>query len=170
MLTKELTTHILDFVRQQPRTINDLAQHLKKNWRTADRYVETITQETGLIKTTTFRGGTRGALKIVYWNALETTKGTQYQERLLQRILKGTKKEDFSPFDIYQFCTPEKRQAYHETDEYQLSPAVRFENLITTAREQILFFSGNVSWTEFDNHIYQTLEHLAKKRIKIRRV
>ncbi|MDO8628126.1 MAG: hypothetical protein Q7R56_00020 [Nanoarchaeota archaeon] len=167
MLTKELTTKILDFIREQPRTIQDLALFLDKNWRTADRYIDQLMQETGMIKTKTFRQGTRGAIKIVHWNSIEHTKGTHYQERLHQRVLKGIKKEDFSPFDIYQFCKEEQRQAYKETNEYNLSADVRFENLIKQATQQILFFSGNISWTEFDDSIYKTLEQLAKKKVKM---
>ncbi|MBI4141804.1 hypothetical protein HY484_02695, partial [Candidatus Woesearchaeota archaeon] len=102
MLTKETTDKILDFVRQKPRTVQEIRHLLQKNWRTADRYVDTISQETGLISTRTFREGSRGALKIVFWNSIDTAKGSAYQERLLQRILHGKHKEDFSPFDIYQ--------------------------------------------------------------------
>src|SRR3989344_1562616 len=102
-LQKESKDTILQAIQQKPRTVQEIAQVIAKNWRTADRYVEIIAEETGLIATSVFREGSRGSLKVVYWNALEKAKGSAYQERLLQKIVQGRRKEDFSPLDIYKF-------------------------------------------------------------------
>lgn len=163
MLDKNTTDTIIDLVRQKPRTIHEISLVLQKNWRTADRYVDTIVTETGLVSTRTFRAGTRGALKVVFWNALDHAKGTAYQERLLQKILNGRHKEDFSPFDIYQFIPHNKREAYLEKNEYPEQKNISNSTLVKKARQQILYFSGNLSWLDKQPEMLTTLEELAKK-------
>ena len=165
MLTKELTDTITDFVRQKPRTVQEIAHLLQKNWRTADRYVDTITSETGLLATRTFREGTRGALKIVFWNAIDHAKGSAYQDRLLQRILHGKHKEDFSPFDIYQFIPADKREAYLEKNEYPDNKNISNNLLVKKARQQVLYLSGNLSWLDKQPEMLTTLEELSHKKI-----
>ena len=66
MLTQETIKKIESFVFKQPRSIQEIAQHINKNWRTADRYVNEIQDNFGTVSTKVFRKGTRGALKIVY--------------------------------------------------------------------------------------------------------
>jgi hypothetical protein len=61
MLDRQLIKRIEDFVRTRPRTVDEIAKLLGKNWRTAASYVDRIAQEQGTIATHTFRGGTRGA-------------------------------------------------------------------------------------------------------------
>jgi hypothetical protein len=168
MLDKALTTKILDAVRQRPRAMQEIAQTIDRNWRTAERYVEQISSETGMIGTRTFREGTRGALRIVYWNALDAARGSAYQERLLQRILLGRQKEDFSPLDIYQFVAPEKRRAIISHEEFSKKSEARYDTIVSKAQRQILFFSGNLSFIEIDKDMMKTMESLAKRRVNIR--
>ena len=71
MLSSEVIKKIEDFVYEKPRSIQEIAEYIKKNWRTADRYIQEIEKNFGTISTKVFREGTRGALKIVYWSAVE---------------------------------------------------------------------------------------------------
>lgn len=160
MLEKIIITKVLDAVREQPKTVQELAQSLDKNWRTADRYVEQISLETGLIKTKIFRAGTRGALKVVYWNALEPGKGSAYQEGLLKQIMHNKHKEDFSAFDIYQFVPEKNREICLSSKE------ITHYELLEESVQQILFFSGNLSLLQKKE--LDILEKLAKKRIPIK--
>ncbi|HLD40013.1 MAG TPA: hypothetical protein VJB13_02635 [Candidatus Nanoarchaeia archaeon] len=168
VMQKEIKDSILSLIQQKPRTIQEIAENIGKNWRTADRYVELIAQESGLIATRIFREGSRGALKVVYWNALEKTKGSAYQERLMQKIVQGLRKEDFSPLDIYQFVDSSNRKAFIETVEFSKQQQIRFDYLLSQAKEQILFFSGNLSWVELGPNIRKVLEDLAKRKIRIK--
>jgi hypothetical protein len=168
MLEKQIVNKVLDFIRVKPRTIQEVSIHIEKNWRTAERYTETITQETGLIATRTFREGTRGALKIVYWNAIDLAKSSAYQERLFERIVQGTRKEDFSPFDIYQFVPDSRRAAYLEKTEFSKHEDIKFDKLIAKAQHQVLFFSGNLSWMELGPNMEHTLEQLAKRGVSVK--
>ena len=102
---------INDFVYQKPRTIQEIALLIGKNWRTADSYVERISQEQGTISTKTFREGTRGALKIAFWNNIEKIHSSSFQERLFKQIESGKGKRDFSPSDIYQYVDKTKKRA-----------------------------------------------------------
>ena len=168
MLTKELTNKITYFLRLKPRTVQEVAFFLKKNWRTADRYIETISKETGLIDVRTFREGSRGALKVVFWRSLESAKGSAYQEKLLQEILAGRKKEDFSPLDIYQFVDKDKRKAFLEEKEVPKHDEVKISEILANVKKQVLFFSGNLSWVELELNTYKILEELAKKKVNIK--
>lgn len=172
MLTSDLIRQINDFVHAKPRTIQEVAQVTGKNWRTADSYVERISQEQGTISVRTFRGGTRGALKIVFWNNLERIHSHIAQENLFQRIIQGRHKTDFSPLDIYQYVDEKKRHAFieHCESEEQLLKH-DFVSLLRSAQEQILFFSGNLSWTRLKQGkmpMLQLLEELAKNNISIK--
>jgi hypothetical protein len=168
MLEKATTDKIIAFVRAKPRTMDEVAKHLEKNWRTAERYVDSIATESGLIATRTFREGTRGALKVVYWNALDRAKGSAYQERLLQRIELSRRKEDFSFFDIYQFVAPEHRFAFTERTEFPTRPELKYDDLLHAAEHQVLFFSGNLSFTELGPHVLETMEALAQKKVSMK--
>lgn len=165
MLEKNLQNKIIDLIRTKPLTVQEIAQTIDKNWRTADRYVQTIIEETGLISQRTFREGTRGALKIVYWNALEHSKGSAYQEQLLNTITTTKHKEDFSPLDIFQFAQKHQRNAFIEKREVPVNKSIRYSTLLSKANSQILFFSGDLSWTEIEDTIKNTIDKVATKKI-----
>lgn len=156
MLRAHEQKKILEIVQESPKTIQELAQALDKNWRTANSYVERIIKETGLINIKTFREGTRGALKIVYWSALEKTQSS-YQEQLSKRILLGSQKEDFSAFDIFQFL--EEKIVDQKNTEFILEGK---EGI----KEKLLVFSGNGSW--IDEKRLKEFEKIAKKAITIK--
>lgn len=168
MLEKQTINKMLDFVRQKPRTVQEIAFFIKKNWRTADRYVDIISSETGFISTRTFREGTRGALKLVFWNSLDSSKGSAYQDFLLNKILQGKNKEDFSPFDIYQFVPEDKREAFLEYEELSENPKINLPKVLLQAKHQVLFFSGNLSWTELGSEVVKAVETLSKNKISIK--
>lgn len=168
MITKERINKINDYVRIKPRTVQEIAVLIKKNWRTADRYIDVISKETGLIDVRTFREGSRGALKVVFWRSLESSKGSAYQEKLLHEILNGRRKEDFSPFDIYQFVDKEKRKAFLETKEVPKKEEIKISGILKNVKKQVLFFSGNLSWVELEEQTYRIIENLAKKKISLK--
>src|SRR3989344_2026434 len=110
MLTAEVIKRIEDSVYSKPRSIQEIAQLIKKNWRTADRYVEQIEKEFGTIATRAFREGTRGSLKIVYWAAVEKISHSIIQQKLEETLLQAKKKEEFSAFDIYQYVPDNQKE------------------------------------------------------------
>ena len=144
---KKLVQQIEDFVISRPRTMQEIAHLTGKNWRTAEGYVKRISRENGTLAMHTFRGGTRGALKLVYWQNLEKPHSSAVQERLFRQIQLGRTKFDFSPMDIYQFVSPDMKDAYLDEQEDEVKEIK--QDLITplrSAQKQVLIFSGNLSW------------------------
>ncbi len=147
VLNKQTIKQIEDFVFSRPRTMQEIAHLTEKNWRTAEGYVKRISQENGTIAAHTFRGGTRGALKLVYWQNIDKPHSSAVQERLFRQIQLGKKMSDFSPMDVYQFVSPEMKDAYLEEQDDEAKEVK--QDLITplrNAQEQVLIFSGNLSW------------------------
>lgn len=172
MLTKEEIKKINEFVHSKPRTIQEIASLLKINWRTADRYVEKIAQEEGTISTRIFREGTRGALKIVFWNNIEKIYSSELQERLLRKIESGRTKTDFSSFDIYQYVDEKKRNAFLEEQEEDTKYTEQdLFGQIDTAEKQVLIFSGNFSWVNLVQNkltFLKLLEDIGKRNVTVK--
>ncbi|MGV8168420.1 MAG: hypothetical protein ACP5N3_00015 [Candidatus Nanoarchaeia archaeon] len=172
MFDKNAQKKILDFIYIKPRTIQEIAQLLDKNWRTADAYVDRISRETGLIGSRTFRGGTRGALKIVFWNNVEKISSNQFQERLMKQIESTRHKEDFSPLDIYQYVDKNKKKAFSEiVEDESVSKKQDIEEFFARAEKQILYFSGNMSFLELKEKkrsILDIIEAAARRGVSIK--
>ena len=172
MIDKKIITKINDFVYSKPRTIQEISQLIGKNWRTADSYVDRIAREEGTLAVRTFRGGTRGALKIVYWN-LNPMQKSSFQERLQKQIEAGRTKNDFSPSEIFQYIDNKKKKAWIVTEkEYQ--EKANFEdlkNILMKAESQIFLFSGNLTFCNLSykkEKISDIIEYLAKKGISMK--
>lgn len=172
VLDTETIRKINEFVYARPRTIQEIAQLIKRDWKTADRYVEKISLEHGTISTATFRGGTRGALKIAYWNNIEKIHSTQVQERVYNNIINAKKKQDFSPLDIYQYADEKKREAFQEdSDTGEISSKQDLASLLRGTEKQLMIFSGNVSWINQKQGklpIAKVIEELVKNNISIK--
>lgn len=170
MLDQKVTKKINDFVYQKPRTIQEISLLLKKNWRTADRYVDHIIKEQGTLSVRTFRAGTRGALKLVFWNNIERIHSAEFQQRLFEQIRAGVNKRDFSPSELYQYVDQNKKSAIILTDK-QYNTTQNFDkyaDMLRRAESQLLFFSGNLTFSNkclHDDKIVQIMEDLAEKNI-----
>lgn len=172
MLDNKTIQEIEKFISTEPRSINEIAQHIQKNWRTVDRYLKQIEEDTGTIKTKTFRGGTRGALKIAYLETPEKISSTKFQEELEKRILESKRKEEFSAFDIFQHVPEKNKKAIieNEINEFSTNLTELIEILKSTKKE-LKLFSGNLSWINLKKgeiNLFNTLEELVKNGIKIK--
>jgi hypothetical protein len=170
--SEEIKKKILSFVQKEPRTINDIAHLLGVSWLTADAYVERIRDNTGLLSVKKFRGGTRGALKIVYWNYIESLENEELQKELFEKIRLGMRKDDFDPMDIYQYIDPKKKRVFAENyTDVHVSKKQNLVGLFRSAEQEILCFSGNISWinvVEGKNRIIDILAEVAQKKVPIR--
>jgi len=175
-LEPNITKSICDFIKLKPRSIQEIALHIKKNWRTTERYVEKIEKETGAISTRIFRKGTRGALKIVFWNSIEDIHSTSFQNELLDNIMQGKRKTDFSPFDIYQYIENKDKKVQVEditriNPNFDLCKKTDFAGLLRKAEKQILVFSGNLSWIngeQGETKIIDVIKELARRNVSIK--
>lgn len=161
-----------DFVYIKPRSMQEISHYMGKSWRTADRYVQEIEKEYGTIATRTFREGTRGALKIVYWASVEKLHASVFQEKIEKEIETFKKKEDFSAFDIYQHVTEKDKKAYIEYENGESKTNLEeFREYLESAKKQVIFFSGNLSWINLKDgkiNIFDVVEKLVKKKIPIK--
>ena len=172
MLDSKLIKKICDFIYVKPRSIQEIAMHIQKNWRTADSYVDKIIKEQGNLSVRTFREGSRGALKIVYWNNVEKIHSNDFQERLFKKIEIAKDKKDFSPFDIYQYVDANKRRAFLEQQsEYTITAKQDLISAMRQTEKQLLIFSGNLSWVnavQDKKKIIDIFEELANRNISIK--
>jgi hypothetical protein len=172
MLDSKLIKKICDFIYIKPRSIQEIAVHIQKNWRTADSYVDKIITEQGTLSVRTFREGSRGALKIVYWNNVEKIHSNDFQERLFKKIEIAKDKKDFSPFDIYQYVDPGSRRAFlEEQSEYTVTSKQDLISAMRQSEKQLLIFSGNLSWVnavQDKKKIIDIFEELASRNISIK--
>lgn len=169
MLNQDVIRKIEDFVYAKPRSIQEIALHLGKNWRTADRYVIEIEKNFGTIATRVFREGTRGALKIVFWAGVEKASHSVFQEKLEQEIYRARKKEEFSAFDIFQYARNDKKEV--QITESEQENIEEFTNFLRNAKKQVLFFSGNMSFLNLGNkknQMIKVFEELVKKKISLK--
>lgn len=173
MLTNEIVKKIEDFVYSKPCSIQEIAQLIKKNWRTADGYVQEIEKQYGTISTRVFREGTRGALKIVYWASVEKASNSVFQQKLEELILRGKTRRDFSGFDIFQYVPEKDKKVWIKEGESEVSAGrlYEFEEILRGAKKQIIFMSGNLSFINFKDkevNVFAILEELVKKGISIK--
>ncbi|MEK6886822.1 MAG: hypothetical protein AABW88_03240 [Nanoarchaeota archaeon] len=175
MLSPEIVRQIEEFVYASPRSVQEIAGKIGKNWRTADRYITEIEKEFGTIATKVFRGGTKGALKVVYWASVEKASKSVFQEQLEKTIINGRKKEDFSAFDIFQHVPSKNKTVWMKigNDEVSLGRLKEFIEILEKAEKQIIFFSGNLSFINFRDKkydVFKTLEELVRKNISIKAI
>jgi len=174
MLTPEVVKRIESFVQEQPRSIDEIAKLLKKNWRTADRYVKEIAAEHSTLSIKVFREGSRGALKVVYYSSMDQFRGTVFQEALEHDILAGKKKDDFSEFDIYQHVPEGRKKASVESAEnVNSTDFTELADIIRDTKKELLIFSGNMSFINLKNKnvsIYTEFDKLVKRGVRINAV
>jgi hypothetical protein len=172
MLEGKIISEIENYVYSGPKTIQEISKKIGKSWITADRYVARIENEIGTISTRTFRGGTRGALKIAFWASAEKAGKSVFQEKLEKEIFFYKKKEDFSPFDIFQHVPDGRKDVSLEKSAKELLlDAGETCEFVRTAKRQILIFSGNLSIINLkdkENELFSELVKSAKRGVKIK--
>jgi len=172
MLDTKIRKQIEDFVYSKPRSMQEISTHINKNWRTADRYIQEIQENFGTLGIRTFREGTRGALKIVYWASLDKLNHSVFQEQLEKDILNLKRKSDFSAFDIFQHVSDENKKARIEKAVTEESTNLQeISRLLKNTKKQLIIFSGNLSFINLkdkENDIFQILENLIQRDIHIK--
>jgi hypothetical protein len=170
MLKDEVVEKINAFVAKQPRSIQEIAELLKCSWITADRYVEAISKKYGNLSVKVFRKGTRGALKIVYPTPFQPLHTSIAQESLFERIITGRKKEDFRPFEIFQYAKRKKFLVEKKREENE-TVDVDVAKHLASAEKQVLIFSGNLSFINIVDKgvkVFDIIKDLAKRGVIIK--
>ena len=171
-LTQEETEKIVAFVRQEPRTVLDVAHLLGKSWLTADSYVRQIAERTGLMSVKVFRPGSPGALKLVYYNHAESLSGDDVKQELYLQIKAGRRKSDFDFFEVFQFVPEKGKKAFAEEFSDEDSPSkLPLAQFLLRAEHTLTCFSGNMSFLprkEGKRDIASVFEELLERKVRIR--
>ena len=172
MLDSQIVKKIEEFVYAKPRSIQEIAEHVGKNWRTADRYIESIVKDYGTLSIRVFRGGTRGALKIVFWASIEKASHNIFQEQLEKEIFIGKRKEEFTAFDIFQLIEDKNKKVRIKIGETESEGELdSLKEILESAEKQLLIFSGNLSFINFKNKkidIFEILKNIIKKGVNVK--
>jgi len=169
VLEQEDVKKIIDFVKKEPVTVQDISRYIGRSWVTTDSYLQKIKERTGLIDIKTFRKGTQAALKIVFYSGSGASSFDEVKDVLFQEVRAGRIKQDFDFMDIYQFVPNKKKRAF--TEEYLNEENSKNPQIISLFRQEkntIYCFSGNLSFInmkEKNQSILQVMEELAKKKI-----
>jgi hypothetical protein len=172
VLSKENSQKIINFVKKEPCLIQDISNYLNISWVTAERYVEKIEKENGILKTKTFRKGTQGAIKLVYYNYTDSLEANEIQKKLFSVINSQSNKKYFDPLEIFQYVDEKKSKAFVEKyTDVSISLKQKLVPLLRLAKEELFVFSGNLSFLnmiEGKTKIIDLFEELLKKGIIIR--
>jgi hypothetical protein len=166
------TKRITDFVKKEPRTVQEVSRLINKSWLTADSYIKQIKERTGLIDIKTFRKGTQGALKLVFYNYSDSLETDDAKEDLYHKIKNGRVKSDFDFLEIFQFIQDNKKKCFlEEYDEEDISKYQQIISLFRQTEKQLYCFSGNLSFInmkEKNVKIIDVFEELLKRKVFIK--
>jgi hypothetical protein len=172
MLDDKGIKQVLEFVKKEPRTVQDVSKLIGRSWVTTNSYLNKIKDNTGLIAIKTFRKGSQGALKIVYLTSTESSKGDELKTHLHDQIKSGRNKNDFDFMEIFQFIKDKKKRSFIETvKEGFTSKKANFVDLLSQASDKVYIFSGNLSFInrkERGKKTIDLIEELLKRKVMIK--
>ncbi|MCC7569879.1 hypothetical protein KO465_00860 [Candidatus Micrarchaeota archaeon] len=175
VLTHDKIKKIEELVFERPRSVSELSHCLEVSRKTCNRYLENITDLSPKLKTHFFKSGIRGGLKVIYWKNIFTSPVSKQQGLIQGQILSAKTKEEFSPFDIYQYAATEQRKAFWDDKTSSSIYEYGTENInkfLTSAKYEYLSFSGDFSWTLQKDKgpllALKTLEKMALKGVSIK--
>jgi hypothetical protein len=144
-LTEKIKKQIIEAVKKEPLSIQEISRIINKSWITTEKYVIDIAKTTGLIKIKIFRKNSKGSLKLAFYNY--GLSNNNLKDKLFNKIVIGRDKEDFDFLDIFQFIPNNKKSTF--TEVYK-NKSGYYKAYISTAleraQESFLYFSGNLSF------------------------
>lgn len=173
-LVEEDISKIVNFVKKEPRTVQEISHLIGRSWVTADSYVKQIAEKTGLIDIKALRQGTKGAVKIVYYNHIDSHITDDVKKHLFSQIMNGRRKTDFDFMEVYQFVKEEKKKCFvEEYKDENLSESQDIINLFKSAQKSIFCFSGNLSFVnmkEGEVEMMDILNELLSRGVRIKAI
>ncbi|MFH0714380.1 MAG: hypothetical protein V1847_02185 [Candidatus Diapherotrites archaeon] len=119
-----------------------------------------------------FRAGTKGAVKVVYWNYGDSVQSDEIRSRLFEKIRLLSDKNLFDPLEIFQHVSPTKGNARVE---YYTDPLVEpnkgLSAFFKKVNEGLLCFSGNLSWInvkEGSNPLTRAFERMLERGVSVK--
>lgn len=165
MLNQKLVDEIIAYVKGEPKTIQEVSKVIGKSWVTTESYVKKIRDNTGLVNIKTFRKGTKGALKIVYFNQSGIS-SQELKEVLLNQIRTTRNKKDFDFFEIFQFIKDNEKKIIVE-DNDELNIGKNINEILNQVESNLYIFSGNMSFINSQG-IIDSLEKMLFRKVNIK--
>ncbi|MBN1792843.1 hypothetical protein JW826_04125 [Candidatus Woesearchaeota archaeon] len=163
---------IVEFVKKEPRTVQDVSKLIGRSWVTTESYLQQIKEDTGLIDIKTFRKGSQAALKIVFPASSSNVSSDDLKDRIFQKIRIGRTKNDLDFMGIYQFIPASNKKAYSEQyEEGEITKGYPISHLLRRAENYVYVFSGNLSFLntkENGKSVLSVMEELLKKKISVK--
>jgi len=163
---------ILEFVKKEPRTIQEISKIIKRSWVTTDSYVRDIKERTGLIDVKTFRAGSQAALKIAYYQNAESVASDDTRESIYNQIRNGRTKSEFDFLEVHQYVPDKMKRAFiEEYDDESVSADQQIFSFLRQARKTIFVFSGNLSFInmkEKGKPLLSIIEELLRSKVQFR--
>jgi predicted transcriptional regulator len=171
-LTEKDIQLVTDFVKREPRTVQEISKLIKRSWVTTDSYLKQMAERTGMISIKTFRKGSQGALKVVYYNYSESLMGDSLKENLYHMIRQGRRKSDFDFMDVFQYVEEKKkRHIVTMFEDGKIAPSENLTIFFRQAASKILIFSGNLSFinvTDRKLKLVDLIEETVKRGVVIK--
>ncbi len=161
-LTREEVDRVIDFIRKEPRTVQDVALFIGRSWVTSDSYLEQIRTETGLIGIKTFRKGTQGAIKVAYYSHPDSLPQDELRSNILRQIQLGKRKHDFDFMELFQFVPDSGKRSFADQNSSAL-----LKRCLSSAESSVMIFSGNLSFLS-DDRLLEEMGLLLKRKVKVR--
>ncbi len=167
------TKKIISMVKKEPMSIQDVSRLIGRSWVTTESYLQRIKERTGLIGIKTFRKGSHGALKVVYYANPDSVSSDELKNRLFSQISAGRQKGDFDFLELFQFVSENKKKGFTEeykgegmTEEYK-----RIIDYFSRAQKTIFSFAGNLSFINIKlgkKSVVNAIEELAKRKVMVK--
>lgn len=155
---------IIEYVKGEPRTVQDVAKRIGKSWVTTNSYIEKIIKETGQIKIKTFRQGTQGAIKLIYYNYAGSLEEDELKSLISLHITNGRYKTDFDFMDIYQHINDKKKRSHIEKNIHDFEKYLM--NYLEEAQDTVFCLSGNLSF--LSREVLDSMEKALKRKVHIK--
>jgi len=161
---------VIDFVKKEPKTIQEVSKLINKSWVTTETYLKEIKSKTGAIDIKAFRQGSKSGLKIAYYNHKESASTDQVKEELFRNIKKGREKTDFDFMDLFQLISSKKSKISAQKEK-GFSETKELIKLFQMAEDHIYCFSGNMSFINLEfnkTRLLNLMETALKRKVHIK--
>ena len=166
MISQEKINDILKIVSKEPRTIQELSKELGISWITAEKYIEELKKNTGLIDVKHIKVG-YNTIKLIY--STNKISSNEIEDNLFSKIKATNSKIGFNFLEIFQYVPKDRAKGYTLKDCDDLDPKLVFEYLDKS--NFVYFFSGNLSFLKMkykSQTLIDKLELKLKNGLKIK--
>jgi len=171
-MDQKIAKSIIKFISTEPRAVSEVAQHISKSWKTADKYLLELKKDHPEVQIKVFRKGSHGALKVAYLQSVMHKSNDEIKDKFFNAFLTGKVKDDFDVLDFFMQVKSEQKDIILEPyEEENISTKQDLINLLRSCQETLYCFTGNLSWInmkEQDTPMLKILEELVNRGVKIK--